>query len=404
MSRVETIEQLTRFDRRGSGTDAERRAARWLASELDRTSRQVRTETFWCRPNWALAHSWHVGLAIAGSLVSVATPRAGGALLVAALASMISDWATGLSVGRRLTPERASQNVVAPADDQTDTRIVITANYDAGRTALVYRDFFRAGSARLRRAAGGFVPGWLGWIALAMAWLLVTAILRLEGSRGTGIGVAQLPPTAALVMALAALLDIASSSYGPAAGDNGTGVAAALALVRALDAAPPQRVAVEVVLAGAGEGGGIGLRKYLRTRKRELFPANTVVLGVAPCAAGHPRWWLSDGQLLPLRYSRRLRQLCRDVADTEPQLAARAHRGRGATPALPARVAGLPAIAIGCLDAHGQVRRSHQPTDTATAIDPGAVDKAVQFGLMLIDAIDVSVSEAADRQSTTVDG
>ena len=92
----------------------------------------------------------------------------------------------------------------------------------------------------------------------------------------------QLVPTAALVVALALLLDLATAEYGPGAGDNASGVAVTLALVRALEVTPPRRLAVEVVLQGAGDGTMLGLRKHLRARRRELTAADVVVLGLAP--------------------------------------------------------------------------------------------------------------------------
>src|SRR5437588_9346926 len=110
---IDTVTELASFDRRGAGTDAERRAARWLAGELTKSGRTVEVETFWCRPNWALAQAWHVSLALAGSLVSTSSPRVGIALLGVALLSIVADAVIGRSPGRRLTPERASQNVVA---------------------------------------------------------------------------------------------------------------------------------------------------------------------------------------------------------------------------------------------------------------------------------------------------
>ncbi len=399
MRAPETVSRLAEFERRGPGTDAERRAARWLAEELSSRGRRVEIETFWCRPNWALAHAWHVALALAGSLVSVSSPRVGGALLLAALISVIADAFLGISPGRRLTPERASQNVVAtsrsePNPNAKRVRLLITANYDAGRTGFAYRNPLRVAAARIRRATGDVAPGWLGWLTIAIAWLLIIAIVRLDGHRSAPVGIAQLVPTVGLVLTLAALIDIAISDCSPAAGDNASGVTVALALTRALDAAPPGRMTVELVLQGAGEGGGIGLRRHLRARKRTLRAANTVVLGIAPSGAGQPRWWLSDGALVPLRYFGRLRQLCSEATRAEPRLAAAAHRGRGATPALPARLARLPAIAIGCLDDRGLVQRSHQQADTVKAVDSASVDAAVQFGLILIDAIDASLANA----------
>ncbi len=400
---METISGLTEFQRRGAGTDSERRAALWLSRQLAATGRDVRLEPFWCRSNWAFAHLWHVALGLAGSLVSVASARVGGALILLALLSVIADELTGVSPGRRLTFERASQNVIAAptAVEPGRVRLIITANYDAGRTGLVYRRRARAAAARLRQLSGGRAPGWLAWLALALIWLLATAILRLEGDRGTAIGVLQLLPTVALVLMLAALIDLAGAEFGPAAGDNSSGAAVAIAVARALDAAPPRNLETELVLQGAGDGGGIGLRRYLRRQRPRRRATDTVVLGIAPCGSGRLRWWVSDGTLVPLRYLARLRGQCEQIAHQQQHLQARPHRGRGATPALPARAARLPAIAIGCLDERGLVPHSHAREDTPDAVEEAAPDAAVAFALMLVDAIDAYVGGTRAPAGTT---
>jgi hypothetical protein len=276
-------------------------------------------------------------------------------------------------------------------------RLIITANYDAGRTGVAYRLPLRAAARKLVHALGGVIPGWLGWLGLMLVWLVVIALLRITGAHGAAVGAAQLIPTVALVLALALLLELATADYGPAANDNAAGTAVALALTRALDAAPPRHATTELVLQGAGAGGGIGLRRYLRARKRTLSRANTLVIGIAPSGSGTVRWWLSDGPFIPLRYLDRLRELCARVAAEEPHLRAAPTRGRGATPALPARAARLPGIAIGCLDEHDLVPRSHQRTDTPDAVDSGALDATVEYGLMLVDAIDAFLTPRALR-------
>jgi hypothetical protein len=391
MQASETAARLAGFGDRTPGSDAERRAAGWLADELAASGREVRVETFWCRPNWALAQSWHVTLALAGSLVSVGSPRVGIVLLVVALLAIVADAFTGISPGRRLTPERASQNVVAPAPQgggQSATRLILTANYDAGRTGLAYRNPLRHLATRLRGASGPLSLGWLGWLAVAVVWLLAVAALRASGNRGTVVGVAQLIPSVGLVLALALLFDLAGAGPSPAANDNASGTALAMSLVRALDAAPPLNLAVELVLTGAGEGSGLGLRRYLRGRRRELRPANAIVIGFAASGVGTPRWWTSDGALLPLRYSRPLTSLCAAVADEELHLDATPYRGRGSGPAFPARLARLPATTIGSRDGRGRVPHSHQPSDRAEVLDAAALDDATQFSLMLVDALD----------------
>lgn len=403
VSHHEVAAELETFTGRGAGTDAERRAGEWLAMELLRRlrgraqRRDVSIETFWCRPNWALAQAAHAGLALAGSLVSVATPRAGGAMLLAALVFVLADALTGLSPGRWLVREHASQNVVAvptredhPLDPDA-LHLVITANYDAGRTGLVYRRRLRETSGALRRGLAVLALGWQGWTAVAIVWALITAIFRLQGHNGIAVGLVQLVPTFGLLVALALLTESGVAEWSPGAGDNGSGVGVALALARALAYSPPRHMELEVVLTGAGDGQGIGLRRYLRARRSSHRPGNTVVLGIAPCAGGSLRWWRSDGSLFPLRYGARLIRLAQEVAAQNPTFQARAHDGRGITTAFPARQARIPALTIGCLDAQGLVPRSHDAGDLADALDPVAHDRAVQFGLMLVDAIDAEL-------------
>jgi Peptidase family M28 len=401
MRPLETIGGLTAFERRGPGTDAERRAARWLAGELIAQRHRVRVETFWCRPNWAMAHAWHVALALVGSLLSPSHPTLGAILLAIALGSVVMDEIAGTSPGRRLTPERASQNVVARAPNDSaeatamKTPLIVTANYDAGRTALVYRDALRRPTAYLRRVAGRSAPGWLGWLSIAILWLLAVAIVRATAHHPpTALGAIQLVPTVALVLALALLLEAAAAPYGPAANDNATGTAVALAVLDALSPSTPPSVHLELVLAGAGEGGGIGIRRYLRGRRRDLRRANAIVLGIAPSGAGEIHYWRSDGRLIPLGYGRALRQLADATQKSRP------HSGRGETQAFAGRALGLPAIAIGCLDERGLTPRSHHPTDVNAAIDETALENTTQFALILLDAINASLAAEQEPSPT----
>jgi hypothetical protein len=406
MEAMDIVRGLAGFPNRGAGTDAERRAALWLSDQLGGDLQGATVETFWCRPNWALAHAFHAALAVAGSLVLLASPVAGVAILALALASVLSDWLTGHSLGRALTVEHARQNVLLGppaehAERNGSVRLVLTANYDAGRAGVVYRDWLRHPTAAVRQALAGFTPGWLGWLSIGIAWLLVTGALRVAGHTSREIGLLQLPPTAGLLLAFSLLLERAVASSSPAAGDNPTGVGVAAALAGALGRMPLQHLIVELLLTGAGDGDQVGSRRYLRARRGERRSANTIVLGLAPCSTGTPCWWVSDGQLIPLRYARPLRELAQEIAASEHHLQARPFKGRGLTPALPARLAGIPAITLGCLDHRGLAPNSHQPTDTVEAVDTAALDAALQFALLTVDAIDTAVGELRKQRATT---
>jgi acetylornithine deacetylase/succinyl-diaminopimelate desuccinylase-like protein len=224
--------------------------------------------------------------------------------------------------------------------------------------------------------------------------------MRVAGVSKSTVGAVQVIPTIGLVIAAPLLLDLAGADWSPGANDNASGVAVAMALASALDAAPPAGVSVDLVLAGAGEGGGIGLRKYLRANRRTVQPSNAIVLGIAPAGGGGPRWWIGDGQFVAFRTSATLRRLAAETAAGEPHLNAAPHRGRGATPALPALERRLPALAVGCLDDRGIAPRSHQAGDTVDRLDPKSLDDALQFALMLVDAIGEYVESSQPRAST----
>ena len=388
-----TVDGLTALTGRGAGSDAERRAANWLAARCREQIGEAEIETFWSRPNWALAHLWHVALAVVGSLVALASPIAGIVLLGIALISVVCDALTGVSLGRRLTPERASQNVRVPATGQPTTRLVLTANYDAGRTGLAYR--LRPITSRIGQALHGFTPGWLGWLTIAILWLLAVAVLRSEGHTSKLIGAIQLLPTVGLVIGFALLLELATGNWSPAANDNATGAAVVLQVAASLAATPPQHLDIEVLLTGAGDAEQIGLRRYLRaqrgTRRRRQPRSNAISVGLAASGAGTPHWWQSDGALVPVRYATSMRRIAARTAEEETYLDARPHRGRGNQTALPARLAGRAAVTIGCLDAGGTAPASHSKADIA--VDPNAVERATSFALLLIDGIDAAVGD-----------
>ena len=99
---------------RAPGSDAERRVAVWLADQLRASGRGATLEPAWVRPEWALAHVLHTTAGVAGSVVSVWEPAVGLGILVATLLSLAGDLMSRWYWLRRLTPRRATQNVVSP--------------------------------------------------------------------------------------------------------------------------------------------------------------------------------------------------------------------------------------------------------------------------------------------------
>jgi hypothetical protein len=325
-----TVHALAAFEGRGPGTDAERRAALSLRDALHARGRDVRTETVWVRPQWAVTHALHCALAAAASALCVTVPAAGLGLGLAVLVSLAGDLTGTFFLVRRVTPERATQNVVsAPRQPSKPVKLVVCASLDAPASAALGR---RRPPLRL--------------LALAVLLVCACAGARLAGVEGRALGVGQLIPTVALLIAVALLVDIALSE--PTDAPNAaTAAAAALALVGELDAHPPRNLDVELVIAGAGQGPALGMRSYVKARRKRARPETLAVLALEPCGERPPAWWTEDGLLLPLRLHPELVSLAAAVARDEPALGARPVRRESATPAYPARQARWPAIAIG---------------------------------------------------------
>ena len=61
---METIRGLCAFEGRLTGTDAERRAARWLAERLRDSGRAAEIEPTYVHPQYGLVHAAHCALGL----------------------------------------------------------------------------------------------------------------------------------------------------------------------------------------------------------------------------------------------------------------------------------------------------------------------------------------------------
>src|SRR5437588_67358 len=80
-------------------------------------------------------------------------------------------------------------------------------------------------AARLRRLARGHLSSATAILTADVAGLVAVAAIRAAGTGGAVVSIAQFALTAVLVIALAALLDIALADVSPGANVNASGVA-----------------------------------------------------------------------------------------------------------------------------------------------------------------------------------
>ena len=327
---ADVVGDLCSFGRRGPCTDAERRAALWLHDDLRARGHEAWVETVWVRPQWWWSLFWHAALGVAASLLATASPTAGTALAAVTLLSYALELAGLGGLLRLLLVRRATQVVVVEPREPDAVALYLTANTDAPKRGLVFRDGWRRLGGRLR-------PGPLWWVVGALAVVTGAAAARLSGAEGAVVGAVQFVPTVGLLLAAAAALDVAVGDVAPGASDDASGVALAVALHEELTARPPQRLSAGLVLAGAGELFPYGLRRHLRAERPR--PRETVLLGCGPCGAGVPAWTSRHPQLV---------EACIAAADDAVR-----HRSNRPTAAGAGRWRRIPGAEVRCVDEHG---------------------------------------------------
>ena len=395
---MEIIRELCSFERRLTGTDAERRASAAMAERLRGLGRRAEAEPIYVHPQSALVHAIHCLIGFAGSLVAVSIPALGFGLVLFAATSTYLDLNARLYLVRSLLFRRASQNLVSRGGSpDAPARLIVCAHLDAARTGGAFSERRARWFARLARSSP--VPlGPYRFLFWSMAALVPLLGLRMAGLDSELVSVLQLLPTLVLLVGAFALVDVQLSAVVPGANDNASGVATAISLAGELEAEPPENLDVWVVLDGGGESLGEGMRAFVRAHRRDFAERSTFFLVLDAVGQGEVRFATGAGAAVSLGMDRRLIELSQAIASADSEGDDR-YRAAGYASGLggdvvPPRLAGFRTLAITCLDEDGQVANRHLPSDLPAAINLAALDRAHGFALELIRRLDADVGRA----------
>jgi hypothetical protein len=351
------IEELVVFEGRAPGTDAERRAARHLERRLADLGREVDVEAIDAWPFWPMTYAIHALLAIVGSVLSVSSPIAGGALVLAAVVLTFGDATGRFLTTRRLLGRRASQNVLSREDGGKPGTLVLVAHYDAGRTGAVFGRGFQerraAISDLLRRQVGPLDPFFLCLLAV-----LACCAVRVAGVEGNVLTAVQFVPTVLLIFSVPLFADIALSGVVPGANDNASGVASVLRLAERYGGRL-EHFDLWVLLTGSQEALAQGMRAFVRRHRKGLDRESTVFVNLDEVGTGRVRYTRREGLLLTSRSHVQLRELCDEIAEDDEEAGARPITSRAPSDGHAARARGFPSITLTCRNALGYVPQHH---------------------------------------------
>jgi Zn-dependent M28 family amino/carboxypeptidase len=239
----------------------------------------------------------------------------------------------------------------------------------------------------------------------SLALLLPILGARMAGLDSGLISLLQLIPTLILLAGAFMLVDVQLSAAVPGANDNASGVATALALARELDASPPDNLDVALLLTGAEECQMEGARAFARARGKELDRNTTYFLNLDAVGRGALRYVTSEGLAVSYPMDRRLIELCSAIASADREQGDRVAaqplaRGlAGDSAAL--RRAGFRALTITTLEEGALLPANyHRPDDVPERVDDASLDRAHDFALQLVRALDRDVGRRHARMST----
>ena len=352
---VPEIDAVMTAGPRRAGSEAERRAARYLERSLRELGREAQVEPTRVRPSFGLTHLIHAVAGIVASVLSVYQPPAGLALAAVATASAFGDLTGAFYLVRMLTPVRASQNVRSADERAKPGLIVIVAHYDAPVTGMLL-------DRRLRR--------WPLALLGSLALIAVCALGRLAGLDATWFTLLQFIPTVVLIAMTPLFADAAISDTGAGLADNAAGVSAALRLAES-QSGRLSHFDLMVLFSGASAHSGLGMRAWLKRHGNELDPAATAVIAIDNVGDGVPAYAVKEGPVFAARMHPTLVELAGGDAG-EPFTSIEI------SDAYVARAAGLPALRI-------------STAGGSAAADPDAITRVHDYVGDLLEQIDQEI-------------
>ncbi len=369
------VTHLAAMDR-ASASPGERAAGEWIAERLRERGCEVELESEEVHGGYWWPLGLLAGLAALGGLAGLRGRRVLAALTGGfASAAMADDLRSGrLWFRRRFLPRRTTTNVVGTAGDPGARRtLVLTAHYDAPHSGLVFhpapqRAFGERFPKLLERSNTSFPVMWpvfAGPLLVLLGGLLRSRrALRAGTALGTGT--------------VAAMGDIGRRGTVPGANDNLSGVAALLAVARAVHERPVHGLRIIFVATGAEESLQEGMLAFAARHFGMLSRADTSFLNLE--SVGSPQLALLEGEgMLTMRdYPEAFRGLVAEAAADRGIALQRGLRAASATDGLVPLRHGYESATLVSVTWWKSVANYHWPTDVPENVRYETVAQAVE--------------------------
>jgi len=384
------IEALCQFDR-GSASDGEREAARWVASGFKEVGLEPEMEGFDFYPDY-----WNVwGAHMLGALGAWLVLGRGGRsrrLLGTAVTSFLAASFWGDANARfywlrRLFPARPSVNVLARLPNPHASRLlVLSAHVDAAHSGLVFHPGVLGWVQR--RYANGEMPPALNLSFRGLVSLAAASALRAIGLPRILARTIALPGVFISAATAGLMADTRNRSVVPGANDDASGVATVLALARELTTHPPKNLEVWFLVTGCEEGIEGGIHAFLERHHAELGDRRPFFLNLEMLGSGRPVYSRAEGHVTTFQMQPEAISVVADVAQEPEFSAVEGVTLPAQTDALAAHHYGFPAITVMSQAQEGQTPHYHWASDTPENIDGASIERCYRYLQRIIQRLD----------------
>jgi hypothetical protein len=374
----EVCEHLAPIDKTPC-SPGEREAAEWIAARFERAgAAEVALED---EPSWGTFPPTSLALGVVGIAGELAVLRGhrilGSLIALASVAGVVDEAENGPRIVRRLIrKQKTTVNVVAKAGDPDGARtLVMLSHHDAAQTGAL---FDQALYIKINELFPGLMqkfktqpPQW----AVGVAGQLLAVAGAVTGKR-------KWAARGLAVNALGAWLiaDIMRSPTVPAANDNLSAVAAAMAVAERLQDQPIPGLRVWLVSAGAEETLQDGIRAFVARHRHELPTDSTWILNLD--TIGSPRLIMIEGEgpfHMQLYTDPSFRDLIERCAAEQGIPLERGFRARASTDSVITSRAGYPSTCLGSLAEWQMMSNYHLMTDVPENLDYGTIENAARL-------------------------
>ncbi len=359
-------------------TEGEHRAANYIEQEMHSYGLQeIRQEPFPCATESMSSIFPYLYTALSSSLIAPLVPLLGFTGLLAAPATLMSEFRTNKGPVTWLTRKGTSHNVIGilPARGEVKSRIVLLTHYDSVRVRNFMKPHDGKSSRRFLMPLLGLAyvaalgSSALGFVARRRK---NKALVRKTQGISSAAGITMLTMATPLLMG-----NMIRGIDGEGANDNASGVAVLLSLAEQMAQTPLEHTEVWFVATGGEEIGLVGARAFADKHGKTLKDA--YFFAVDTVGAGRIHYTVQENFLGSADVSHDVVDILVTASEKGSHTAMPYMLRAGGTDAGAMLAKHFKAASISCLIKDGKFPEINWPTDTRKYVEPETPPKVTAF-------------------------